>query len=1112
MAGTAPFARDEPIALEKDALGHRDYAQTLINIVTDDDPPSTIGIFGPWGVGKSTIVGGLQHDLPEDIAFAYFDAWRYEGDSLRRQFLRDVTASLENKHLKSFTVEKDLKELDTDQQTTQEAFAFSRPRLERALIVGGAFAVIGFLISLTGVLDDFISTSAAGKRLFPTVVGGVVGLLAGLLAQTAAVTQTVLTRRTLADPDQFSEKFAEMLRALKAERLVVAIDNLDRCAPAQAVEMLSTIKTYLEPAVDPDRLPRSGAVEEAAKKEVVFVVSVDIQALRRHLVAQELERSREEGPEAVQRYVEEYLAKFFSARLPIRDILPDDMRTYVEEHLDRLIEARGLEDQRRELVGLVTAGLSRNPRRVKQFYNDLETRFRLLEEREKPGPGGAPPGISPPVSGEALMVAKLALLESEWPTAFERLQGQHRLLAEWHARAETEPEVYIDGRGENPGPEEQVSARAFAAFLQASRSIGSQHLRALLTLKQSPEEAQLPGYAAFRNAVVTADRAGVEEALRDATEEERPGLADRLPRMLEEEIEQGDFNAAVSVVEAAVSIELLSVRRLQVLTRALRDAAVRPRLSRVDPHRALGIASQLGTSERNQLADIYIDRFRSDQWEEQSRASTAEALAPLAGEFTPEQEAKIREALQSELASRLDVYGPIAVARPDLLGPDTGQFVISALQEPNDAGPTMLVREWPFRLAKVALPRHPDPALQATAVDLTRDAVAGVQADDEALGKTLVRVQELLAVLEHAPDDAWVRLHEYLQQEWNTFPVVHKPVVLLLMQLVAEKLADPAMAPIADVAAANVLGNPDEALALLGQVGARLTDRFRAPFVQQLAALVGNSPPHTLAAALRLRELAPDDAGERLSHAVVQLMDAGHNDQAVDLINRHADVLTPYGATMTQNVINRGRQLLQQGGAPPFQVLAALAPLTPSPQADDIGRFYIESLTHGHQAAADSMRHLAATGQASLLSVILDAVIETLAGQPQIGAPQYPLLQAATEHVGVLSEDQIDRLVERLSAWVRTQADQRLPLGAQIRRMGRLRARPAEVLVSGLILAEQEEVDGATRVELLLAAYAVSTPGRTRATRLFQARLAGLGSGSEDDRHVLERFHEQRLE
>ena len=70
----APFARDEPVGLDRDAFGHSDYVRALASIVTDDEAPSTVGVFGPWGVGKSTIVEGLPSELPEGTAYVYFDA------------------------------------------------------------------------------------------------------------------------------------------------------------------------------------------------------------------------------------------------------------------------------------------------------------------------------------------------------------------------------------------------------------------------------------------------------------------------------------------------------------------------------------------------------------------------------------------------------------------------------------------------------------------------------------------------------------------------------------------------------------------------------------------------------------------------------------------------------------------------------------------------------------------------------------------------------------------------------------------------------------------------------------------------------------------------------
>ena len=63
-----PFIRDEPIDLGDDAFGHRDYTDTLVSIVADDSPPPTVGLFGRWGVGKSTFIGGLQKELPASCA------------------------------------------------------------------------------------------------------------------------------------------------------------------------------------------------------------------------------------------------------------------------------------------------------------------------------------------------------------------------------------------------------------------------------------------------------------------------------------------------------------------------------------------------------------------------------------------------------------------------------------------------------------------------------------------------------------------------------------------------------------------------------------------------------------------------------------------------------------------------------------------------------------------------------------------------------------------------------------------------------------------------------------------------------------------------------------
>ena len=244
MSKRAPFARDEPVPLSADAFGHRDYTETLVSIITDERPPPTVGVFGPWGVGKSTIIGGVQDRLAGgETAFVYFDAWRYEGDSLRRQFLLDAANQLkkDGRLERSYSPQDELRELHVDTQEIDESLGFSKARLRRAALIGLGFAGIAALVVL-GVFKSVLEGNF-GQTVLASIAAFTVGTFATLLSQTVVVNANTATVRALRDPDRFAAKFTDLLKALRPQRLVVAIDNLDRCSPESAIEMLSTIKT-----------------------------------------------------------------------------------------------------------------------------------------------------------------------------------------------------------------------------------------------------------------------------------------------------------------------------------------------------------------------------------------------------------------------------------------------------------------------------------------------------------------------------------------------------------------------------------------------------------------------------------------------------------------------------------------------------------------------------------------------------------------------------------------------------------------------------------------------------------------------------------------------------
>ena len=88
-----------PCLNDNDSLNSKSYAETLQNTIlsTDKDNSFTIGLFGEWGSGKSSIVETAKYELESDnqkIKFVIYDAWKYANDSFRRMFLLKVQESL----------------------------------------------------------------------------------------------------------------------------------------------------------------------------------------------------------------------------------------------------------------------------------------------------------------------------------------------------------------------------------------------------------------------------------------------------------------------------------------------------------------------------------------------------------------------------------------------------------------------------------------------------------------------------------------------------------------------------------------------------------------------------------------------------------------------------------------------------------------------------------------------------------------------------------------------------------------------------------------------------------------------------------------------------------
>jgi predicted KAP-like P-loop ATPase len=88
METQRPLWTDHPIQTRgEDRLNFSDYADILTDIILTADTPLTVGIFGPWGSGKTSLMRLIAERLTGQrtpghrrARIVWFNAWQYERD------------------------------------------------------------------------------------------------------------------------------------------------------------------------------------------------------------------------------------------------------------------------------------------------------------------------------------------------------------------------------------------------------------------------------------------------------------------------------------------------------------------------------------------------------------------------------------------------------------------------------------------------------------------------------------------------------------------------------------------------------------------------------------------------------------------------------------------------------------------------------------------------------------------------------------------------------------------------------------------------------------------------------------------------------------------------
>jgi len=175
------------------------FIQTIDSVTT----PLTIGLYGPWGSGKTTMITGIVEQLQKnDCLTLVFDAWKYRHE---KNLILPLLCALQREHLPSPGVKDSAQKI-----VTSVAFA----------------TLAGYLKHNTGIgIEDFITPFKKyedGYEYYKKYDNQVSKI-----------------------EDEYQKFIANLLKKTGKKKVVIFIDNLDRCLPDIVVNLLEDISSFL---------------------------------------------------------------------------------------------------------------------------------------------------------------------------------------------------------------------------------------------------------------------------------------------------------------------------------------------------------------------------------------------------------------------------------------------------------------------------------------------------------------------------------------------------------------------------------------------------------------------------------------------------------------------------------------------------------------------------------------------------------------------------------------------------------------------------------------------------------------------------------------------------
>lgn len=338
-----------------DKFGFEPLSEKLLNkVIMEMQLPNCFGIYGNWGSGKSTIIHFMNEKIStneknKNVLGIVFEPWKYE-------YAKDG-------HLLFALLRKIEKELKMEGKKWKS--------LARNLLTIGSWAGEKFLsVDAIKVKEDMEMFEEKIFTEYETWVDSVEGFR-----------------------NEFQNAVKSGLKNLKKEKLIIFIDDLDRCLPENTIRLLEAIKNFL--FVD----------------QCLFVIAID------HGVVSEM---IEEKYKLHHGYGSEYLMKIihYFFELPRQNII---------QYAKELLSAHGLHMEEGDKIDIPNflQAMLKEPRKIKYYIHQFATRVALADDPVEKNSGRFRSGRWKPMT----VIFVTFYLMTRFPIIFERGNAKNQFRA-----------------------------------------------------------------------------------------------------------------------------------------------------------------------------------------------------------------------------------------------------------------------------------------------------------------------------------------------------------------------------------------------------------------------------------------------------------------------------------------------------------------------------------------------------------------------------------------------------------------------------------------------------------------------------------------------------------